>query len=101
MRFLREIDALARRIDDANGRMGWQIGLHALLHGRLATRYRAGTLKDLLDSCTQDPRLRAVLAGQNGDYGLPPSRARARRCTPAGHPLPSPARPTTRTAAAR
>lgn len=74
VRFLREIDALARRIDDSHGRTTWQVGLHALLHGRLAMRYRTLTLKDLLDSCTRDVHLRAVLAGQNGDYGLPPSR---------------------------
>jgi all-trans-retinol 13,14-reductase len=74
VRFLREVDALSRRIDDARGRLTWQTGVHALLHGRLASKYRTATLKDLLDSCTQDVHLRAVLAGQNGDYGLPPSR---------------------------
>lgn len=35
-------------------------------------RYRNRPIADFLDSCTQDPHLRAVFLGQNGDYGLPP-----------------------------
>ncbi|MCP4872589.1 MAG: NAD(P)/FAD-dependent oxidoreductase [Proteobacteria bacterium] len=31
------------------------------------------TTKTLLDLCTKNPKLRAVLLGQNGDYALPPS----------------------------
>lgn len=38
-------------------------------------RWAGSTFKDFLDSCTDDPRLKAVLAGQHGDYALPPSRA--------------------------
>ena len=33
------------------------------------------TLKNFFDTCTTDPRLQAVLAGQSGDYAEPPSRA--------------------------
>lgn len=38
--------------------------------GMLATNI---TMKTLLDLCTKNPKLRAVLLGQNGDYALPPS----------------------------
>jgi len=41
----------------------------------LLARWAHRTFKDFLDSCTDDPRLQAVLAGQHGDYALPPSRA--------------------------
>jgi len=33
------------------------------------------TTREVLESTTDDPRLRAVLAGQYGDYGLPPARS--------------------------
>lgn len=36
-----------------------------------------GTFKQLLDAKISNPRIRAVLAGQCGDMGLPPSRAPA------------------------
>lgn len=37
-------------------------------------RYRGWTLQDLYDSVSMPPRLQAVLAGQCGDYFLPPER---------------------------
>lgn len=50
---------------------------------RLAGRFLGGefavhatrTLTDVLDSLTSNKKLRALLAGQFGDYGLPPSEA--------------------------
>lgn len=39
------------------------------------SRWASRTFKEFLDSCTDDPWLQAVLAGQHGDYALPPSRA--------------------------
>ncbi|MEQ1439815.1 NAD(P)/FAD-dependent oxidoreductase [Fontimonas sp. SYSU GA230001] len=77
VRFLREIDELLGRVDRNKGRMSWGIAWHAFTRGRLANKYRNATLKDLLDSCSTDPQVRAVMAGQNGDYGLPPSRVSA------------------------
>lgn len=35
------------------------------------------TLGTLLDSCTRDPKLRALLAAQQGNYGAPPSEVSA------------------------
>lgn len=48
---------------------------HVALKGRLLVRYQHATIGQFLDSCTDDPLLRGVLLGQNGDYGLPPSKA--------------------------
>lgn len=39
--------------------------------------YREATIGEVLDDVTRDPRLRAVLCGQHGDYGLAPSRVSA------------------------
>lgn len=40
-------------------------------------RHARSTFAQFLDTCTSDPRLRAILAAQSGDYALPPSRASA------------------------
>ena len=53
--------------------MVWQ----ALTKGRLVARHQQSTIGAFLDTCTQDPRLRAIILGQSGDYGLPPSRVSA------------------------
>ena len=41
----------------------------------LALKFKDATLAEFLDSCTSDPQLRAVIAGQHGLYLQPPSRA--------------------------
>lgn len=46
-----------------------------LWRARFALRHSIGSLGAFLDSCTQDPLLRAVIAGQSGTYAQPPSRA--------------------------
>lgn len=74
VRFLKEIDALSHAMDKNRGRMSWGLALKALTGGRLAAKYQHATLKDLLDSCTSNPQVQAVMAGQSGDYGVPPSR---------------------------
>ncbi len=43
----------------------------------LVLRYRFATLKKVLDRCVSDPQLRALLAGWQVVYALPPSRASA------------------------
>jgi all-trans-retinol 13,14-reductase len=43
---------------------------------RLASKQQA-TIGNVLDDLVRDPRLKAVLLGQSGDYGLPPSEASA------------------------
>lgn len=75
MRYFAVIDAIAE------GLAGFEDGLSpaklALLpfkHPALL-RYGFSTLDVLLDNCIRDPRLRAILAAQCGNHGLPPSRA--------------------------
>jgi phytoene dehydrogenase-like protein len=57
----------------ADPRQAWRVLPQCLT----ALRWSRATLARFLDTCTEDRRLRAVLAGQNGDYALPPSRASA------------------------
>jgi len=77
LRFCNEVERIAKRMDANHGRMDKGAFLDVLLHGRMLARYQNATLKELLDSCTRDPHLRAILCGQHGDYGLPPSRVSA------------------------
>ena len=51
--------------------------LWTLPRAPLVVRYANSTFAHFLDSCTSNERLRAVLAGQQGDYAQPPSRASA------------------------
>ena len=77
VQLLLEIDRAGRKIDASGGKMGFGMALDTLLHGRLLIRYQNATIAQVLDDCTQDKMLRAVLLGQSGDYGVPPSRASA------------------------
>lgn len=56
-------------------------GLRSLLdvapHVPLLLKYGRATYGELLDPLIKDPLLKAVLAGQGGDYGLSPRRASA------------------------
>lgn len=70
VRVLREVEVLARPAAPK----GWRLAWEAATRARVAAANKGVTLGAFLDSCTRDPRLRAVIAGQNGDYGLPPSR---------------------------
>ncbi|HEY2512182.1 MAG TPA: NAD(P)/FAD-dependent oxidoreductase [Polyangiaceae bacterium] len=55
-------------------RAAWTMGLDALRLGRI----HASTIHEVLDGCgIRDPRLRGVILGQSGDYGVPPSEASA------------------------
>lgn len=51
--------------------------LGAAPHAPFFVRYGRATLSELINPLIKDPLLRAVLAGQGGDYGLPPGRASA------------------------
>lgn len=71
IRFLRQMGRIMR----AEGRplrFAW-----TLLTSPMIIRYANKTLGELFDSCTKNPQLRTVLAGQNGTYCEPPSRAAA------------------------
>lgn len=53
---------------------GFTASVATLWRARTAMPYLNATLQTLLDRCTRNVRLRAVLAGQSGDYAEPPSR---------------------------
>lgn len=46
-------------------------------HSPFLARFGLATFEDVLNSLIGDPVLKAVLAAQGGDYGLPPSKASA------------------------
>ena len=77
VRFLLEIEHMAQQVARSRGKVTLRSGLSALLRARLAVRYQQSTMDPLLDSITRDPKLRAVILGQHGDYGLPPSEVSA------------------------
>lgn len=79
-RVLGEVAHMGHYMDNRRGRgvaaslgMMWQVATRA----RLVPRYQHATIANLLDDCTRDPTLRAVLLGQSGDYGVAPSKASA------------------------
>lgn len=75
--FLDQVHRVSQRSDAQQGKATFGLALDVLLHGRLLARYQNATVADLLDSCTDNPQLRAVMLGQSGDYGLPPSQVSA------------------------
>ena len=77
VRFLKEVEHMGKLYEKSRGKLSASLAVNALLRGRMLMKYQKGTIEDLLDSCTQDPKLRAVMLGQHGDYGLPPSEVAA------------------------
>ena len=77
VRFLREVEHIQTRMDQSRGKLGWAGKIDALINGRLAARYQNATISQVLDDCTRDPHVRAVMLGQSGDYGVAPSKVSA------------------------
>jgi phytoene dehydrogenase-like protein len=73
VRFLEQVD---RVVAVQAGVSRWR-QLLALARAPLVLRYARRSLGELLDSCTRDPRLRAVIAAQHGTYAVAPSRVSA------------------------
>lgn len=73
VRFLQGAEAIQKTVQSP--RQGLRgLGTHA--RGALtALRWVDSTLGQFLDTCTRDPALRTVLAGEAGTYAEPPSRA--------------------------
>ena len=65
------------RLDKTDGKMTPKIALRALTRHFGLVRFQNATMDKVLDHVTTDPRLRAVIIGQNGDYALPPSKVSA------------------------
>jgi phytoene dehydrogenase-like protein len=68
--------ALLRQLQRAMRALGRPLAMAGALPRSLTLlRWAGATFGEFLDTCTRAPRLRAVLAGQHGNYALPPSRA--------------------------
>ncbi len=72
IKLLRQLEAFLQRLE-SKGKLTGADKLRLLLTSRSLVANRATVAKDFFDTCTDDPMLQAVLAGQSGDYGLPPS----------------------------
>jgi all-trans-retinol 13,14-reductase len=79
-RYCRIVEALLYflRLDSGRRELPPLTRLLALARGVAELgRLQKATIGQLLDSLFRDPRLKGVLLGQSGDYGVPPSRASA------------------------
>ena len=74
--FLREIDRVIALVEKGAGKP--RVIAEVLLRARKVGLNLNATIGSFLDGCTKDLRLRAVLLGQHGDYGLPPCEASTR-----------------------
>ncbi len=54
---------------------GQRSAARTLAGSTMIYRWALSPFARFLDSCSSDPRFRGVVSAQNGDYGLPPSRA--------------------------
>ena len=80
-----DIDAYLAHVRRASGTVAGHFGqrlLPGMLQGaagaavrRLSGDYFGRTTHEVLSSCTRNPKLAAVLAGQWGDYGAPPKQS--------------------------
>lgn len=77
MRFLRHVRAAMEVAQPKDYDVNPLEGLKILFTGPLAAIWKYRSLSKVLDSCTKNPQLRAVLCGQHGDYGMPPSETAA------------------------
>ena len=78
VRLLRATMKASRILDRRDGRMSLGAVFAMALDGMRVAGIQGKTIGQVLDACgARDPRLRAVLLGQSGDYGLPPSEAAA------------------------
>ncbi|MCA9527444.1 MAG: NAD(P)/FAD-dependent oxidoreductase [Myxococcales bacterium] len=77
MGVVRQLDWFLGRLDAHDGRTTPVTLLQAPFRAPGLLRWGRAPVSALLDACTRDPRLRAVLLGPHGDYGLPPSRVAA------------------------
>lgn len=72
-RYFETIMALERELDVLPEAIGWRDVVMAPLRFPRLLRYRRATLQALYDDLEMPPHLQAILAGQSGDYLLPPA----------------------------
>ena len=75
--YLDTVESLAGELDSlVDMHRPWR-ALGRLIASPHVLRWGLSTAAELIDSHVRHPRLRAILAAQSGDHGLPPSRASA------------------------
>ena len=72
-RYFRTIIALGRELDLLPAKVGWRDVVTAPVRFPNLLRHRTSTLQRLFDDLRMPARLQTVLAGQAGDYLLPPA----------------------------
>ncbi|HCP47749.1 MAG TPA: NAD(P)/FAD-dependent oxidoreductase [Deltaproteobacteria bacterium] len=75
--FVRHAGVLREAMVRSEFRPGVGDSLSMLFKGWRAILKQNATLGAIIDSCTSNPKLKAVMAGQQGDYALPPSEVAA------------------------
>ncbi len=75
--FLRGVEDIGTRLDRTGGRMTPGILWRVISKHPMLARWQNATIGAFLDTCTENADLRAVILGQHGDYGLPPSKVSA------------------------
>jgi len=80
-RYVKALSAVmkaTRLLDERDGKMSLRVALSLATDALRLSGLEGKTIGQVLDSCgARDPKLRAVLLGQSGDYGLPPSQVSA------------------------
>ncbi len=78
LRVLSAVMRAGRTMDAQDGRIDWRGALSLARDALPLGLHNHHTIAQLFDRVgVRDPRLRGVLLGQSGDYGLPPSRVSA------------------------
>jgi all-trans-retinol 13,14-reductase len=67
----------SKKMDQSDGRLTLSTLFYVMRDALTLTRLEGRTIGEVLEGLVRDPRLKAVLLGQSGDYGLPPSRVSA------------------------
>lgn len=70
-RYIRFLEQVDRVVEGQASGSKWK-ALVSLLRSPLVLRYAGRSFGQFLDSCTHNPKLRAILSAQNGTYALPP-----------------------------
>jgi all-trans-retinol 13,14-reductase len=75
IKFLRQLDRVVAVMEGGGGK--GRVALEVLFRAWGVGIHQNSTIETFLDKCTKNPKLRAVLLGQHGDYAVPPSEASA------------------------
>jgi phytoene dehydrogenase-like protein len=77
LKLMRHMSTVFPRVMANDMRVNLRTLLYVAFNGQFVARYDRSTIGSFLDSCIKDPKLKGVILGQHGDYGLPPSEVAA------------------------